>query len=196
MAEPEANHPTTVGVDHVKVGLIELIFGPMFSGKTTELIRRVNRFMIAKKTCVVIKYIKDTRYSDDNFISTHNYLKLPALPCGEHLNSIYDKIKNYDCIGIDEGQFFSDIVEFTSKLADKKGKIVIVSALDGTFKRKPFGNVLDLIPLAENVAKLHAICSICCDEAPFSKRIGLETEIEVIGGSEKYEARCRKCFNL
>ncbi|KAK7930247.1 hypothetical protein WMY93_006642 [Mugilogobius chulae] len=96
-------------------------------------------------------------------------------------------------IGIDEGQFFPDTVPFAEEMANL-GKIVIVAALDGTFQRKAFGNILSLVPLAESVVKLHAVCMQCYKEAAYTKRIGAEKEVEVIGGADKYQAVCRKCY--
>ena len=125
-----------------------------------------------------------------------------------------EDIESYDVIGIDEGQFvknshpihlynqnitqfifkqFPDIVEFCEEQANK-GKGVLVSALDGTFMRSPFGRILELVPLAESVTKLSAICMLCHKDAAFSKRLGAEKEVEVIGGSDKYIAVCRKCY--
>lgn len=100
----------------------------------------------------------------------------------------------YDVVGVDEGQFFPDVVEFCEKLANE-GKIVVVSALDGTFQRKPFGSVLQLIPMAEEVHKLTAVCKGCFRDAAFTRRIGSETQVEVIGGAEMYVPVCRECFN-
>ena len=95
-------------------------------------------------------------------------------------------------IGIDEGQFFPDLVEFCEAMANY-GKIVIVAALDGTFQMKPFGNVLDLIAVAESVVKLNAVCMLCHRTASFTRRLGTETKVELIGGSDMYISTCRKC---
>lgn len=100
----------------------------------------------------------------------------------------------FDVIGIDEGQFFPDIVPFCEDMANG-GKVVIVAALDGTFQRKGFGSILELVPLAESVTKLTAVCMMCYADGSFSKRIGSETAVEVIGGADKYVAVCRACFN-
>jgi thymidine kinase len=91
------------------------------------------------------------------------------------------------------GQFFPDLLQFCEQMAEK-GKIVIVAALDGTFQRKPFGDVLHLVPIAESVTKLHAVCAFCFRDAAFTKRLGDEKEIEIIGGSDKYVSVCRDCF--
>lgn len=173
-------------------GEIQLILGPMFSGKTTELFRRVKRYTIAEKSCLVVKYHRDTRYSADA-ASTHDKQTYEAVSA-EKLWDVSYSLSDYDVIGIDEGQFFPDLLEFC-EFAANEGKIVIVAALDGTFQRKAFGPVLDLVPLAESVTKLTAVCMVCFQDAHFTKRIGSETEIEVIGGADKYIAVCRKCFH-
>jgi len=172
---------------------IQVILGPMFSGKTTELLRRIRRFTCANKSCIVLKYSKDTRYSQD-CMSTHDKQMWTALPC-ERLTDTENTCRGYDVIGIDEGQFFPDLISFSEKMANI-GKTVIVAALDGTFQRKPFGSVLELIPLAEMVTKLTAVCMVCYKDASFSRRIGTETQVEVIGGSDKYIAVCRQCYHL
>jgi thymidine kinase len=138
-------------------GEMQLIFGPMFSGKSTELLRRIRRHTIAKRKCLVVKYANDTRYSKDN-LATHDRMEWVAQPATT-LREVLHVAQDYDVIGIDEGQFFPDI-DLAEKLANQ-GKTVIVAALDGTFQRKPFGKVLELIPLAEDVTKLTAVCMIC-----------------------------------
>jgi len=173
-------------------GSISLIFGPMFSGKSTELVRRLKRFQIAKRRVLVIKYGKDVRYSVDK-LSTHDRQMMPAVSASR-LEEVIDRIDGYDVIGVDEGQFFPDVVQFCEDVA-QLGKTVIVSALDGDFRRKPFGSILELIPLAEYVVKLSAVCMICTADAAFSKRIVEGDEIEKIGGSDMYVAVCRKCYN-
>jgi thymidine kinase len=164
----------------------------MFSGKTTELLRRLRRFTIAKRRCVVLKYNRDIRY-DDSCAATHDQQKAEAIACGRLGEVDPSRFENVDVIGIDEGQFFPDCVDFSEKMANQ-GKVVIVAALDGTFERKPFGNILNLVPLAEVVTKLSAVCMVCQGEAAFSKRIGNEKKVEVIGGAEKYLAACRQCY--
>jgi len=98
-------------------------------------------------------------------------------------------------IGIDEGQFFPDLLEWTRDVVSRLGKVVVIAALDGTFQRVPFGNVCALIPFAETVVKLSAVCSSCGADAPFTARISAEEEVEVIGGADKYSAVCRACFD-
>ncbi|XP_068235427.1 thymidine kinase, cytosolic-like [Palaemon carinicauda] len=174
-----------------KVSEHQIIFGPMFSGKTTELMRRLKRYQIAKHNCLIIKYAKDIRYDSDG-IATHDKQILPAVATMV-LKDLKAKAEEYSVIGIDEGQFFPDTVEFAEEMANR-GKTVIVAALDGTFQRSGFGNILSLVPLSESVVKLTAVCMICFEEASYTKRTSAETSVEVIGGSEKYIATCRKCY--
>ncbi|KAJ8367535.1 hypothetical protein AAFF_G00315080 [Aldrovandia affinis] len=173
------------------MGQIQVIFGPMFSGKSTELMRRVRRFQIAQYRCLVIKYAKDTRYCDQG-MATHDRYTMEAVP-SSRLGDVFTLALDAEVIGIDEGQFFPDAVEFCEEMANR-GKTVIVAALDGTFQRKPFGNILTLVPLAESVVKLNAVCMQCFREAAYTKRLGAETEVEVIGGADKYHAACRRCY--
>lgn len=172
-------------------GQIQVIFGPMFSGKSTELMRRVRRFQVAQYNCLVVKYAKDTRYSDTG-MATHDKNTMDAVSAN-CLADVRALALKACVIGIDEGQFFPDTVAFAEEMANL-GKIIIVAALDGTFQRKAFGNILNLVPLAESVVKLHAVCMQCYKEAAYTKRIGAEKEVEVIGGADKYQAVCRKCY--
>ena len=115
-----------------------------------------------------------------------------AKPC-ERLSDLGDLYKGFDVIGIDEGQFFPDLNEFCERAANE-GKVVIVAALDGTFERKPFGAVCNLIPLAEHVEKLTAVCRLTGGDASFSRRLGSETAVELIGGAEAYIPVSRRGF--
>ncbi|NWU98401.1 KITH protein, partial [Upupa epops] len=172
-------------------GQIQVIFGPMFSGKSTELMRRVRRFQLAQYRCLLVKYAKDTRYGTSG-VSTHDRSTMEALPA-RALKDVSQEALASAVIGIDEGQFFPDIVEFCETMANA-GKTVIVAALDGTFQRKAFGNILNLVPLAESVVKLNAVCMECYREASYTKRLGEEREVEVIGGADKYHSVCRACY--
>lgn len=118
---------------------------------------------------------------------------IEAVSC-EILAEVEEKAEDYDILGIDEGQFFEDIVEFCERMANA-GKMVIVAALDGTFERKAFGKVLELIPLAESITKLDSVCVDCKHSASFTKRLCDSKETELIGGSEIYKPVCRGCYN-
>jgi len=176
-------------------GSVHLITGPMSAGKTSELIRRIERYEIADRKCVVIKYINDTRYSE-NEIFTHRGASKEAI-AAKLLFSVFEENKQKflesDVIGIDEGQFFPDLLEFCEEMANL-GKTVIVSALDGDYKREPFDVVAKVIPKAKEITKLTAICIFCKDEAIYSKRLFQSDKLEEIGGLDKYKAVCRKCY--
>lgn len=173
-------------------GEIQFIFGPMFSGKTSELIGRMRRYTIAGMKCMAVKYSGDIRY-DNLKISTHDLVMWDAIT-GNNISDLYEELTTYDVIGIDEGQFFEDINEYAEKLANN-GKIVIVSALSGNFQREKIGSLYDLIPKVEKITMLNAICMECKKDGAFTQRIGKETEQEIIGGLDKYRAVCRGCFN-
>jgi thymidine kinase len=163
----------------------------MFSGKTTELMRRLKRYQIAKHSVMIIKYRRDTRY-EANGIATHDRLTMDAVSSLE-LTSLIPEALAVSVIGIDEGQFFPDTVSFAETMANQ-GKTVIVAALDGSYQRTGFGDILSLVPLAESVIKLTAVCMTCNEDASYTKRIGQEKELELIGGEDKYMAVCRKCY--
>lgn len=177
-------------------GHVQLIIGPMFSGKTTELIRRYNRYKIANYNCIFIKHICDTRYkNDNNKIYTHSSYQLVDniiyLNNINELFNIYSNIPKVICI--DEGQFFNDIEIINTKLSNN-GHIIIIAALDSTYEYKPFNNIINLICNCEYVDKLTSICMICFnDKAIYNKRITSESELEVIGGADKYMTICRQC---
>lgn len=187
-------------IDIMNTGNIQVILGPMWSGKSSELLRRFRLYKLKYKTCI-IKYSKDTRYSLDASILTHDKLE-----CRDDVienDGDLGKMKNladYDVICIDEGQFFKGLVDFCEHYANV-GKTIIVAGLDGDFKRRPFGETLQLIPKAEEVVKLSAICSHkdCKDAAAFTHlhnggvTIDQDTQ-ELIGGSESYQPYCRKHY--
>lgn len=164
----------------------------MFSGKTSELIRRIRRLQIAKRKCLVIKYCGDTRYSIDD-ASTHDKVTIPAHSASRLSDVPQELVDSMDVIGIDEGQFFPDVVDFCETRANS-GQIVVVAALSGTFERKQFGDILNLIPMAEKVDVLTSVCSFCLKDAAFTVRLSQDKAIQVIGGSDQYVASCRRCF--
>ena len=173
------------------MGQLILIIGPMFSGKSTELLRQIRRYRIARKKCIVVNHSKDTRYGEGKVI-THDKEELPSI-CVSDLSELSDKVAESDVVAIDEAQFFSSL-EICKTWA--KTKIVIVSGLVGDFKRASFGQVHDLLSEADEIIPLKAICNICYKPAPFTTRIcqkiGPTSEKqEVVGGAETYQAVCR-----
>lgn len=174
--------------------MIYLILGPMYSGKTSELIRRYNRYKISGKRCLLVKNALDLRYSEDNKLCTHDMFQTEATICSS-LHQI-EKINQYDVICIDEIQFYPDNLDFCTKMANQ-GKIIIASGLSGNYKRQPFKNMPELTANAEKVVYLTAICMICKnDGAAFTKRVSEDIDEIVVGGIDKYLAVCRKCYNI
>ncbi|KAK9847843.1 hypothetical protein WJX84_008264 [Apatococcus fuscideae] len=163
----------------------------MFSGKTTELVRRVRRYQAASKLCLLLNYKGDARYAEAGNVVTHDLTQLKAHPV-ETLEEAHNRVWQYDVIAVDEGQFMPDLVEWAERWANE-GKLVLVAALDGTFKRQPFLPVLQLVSLAEDVTKLKAVCAQCHREAAFTHRKSPEDAVELVGGRDKYEALCRAC---
>ncbi|SFA72816.1 thymidine kinase [Algoriphagus aquimarinus] len=174
-------------------GQIEVICGSMFSGKTEELIRRLNRAKIAKQKVEIFKPSIDKRY-DENAVVSHNDNSIRSTPVN-FANDILLLSGDCDVVGIDEVQFFDEqIVPVAQKLANQ-GKRVILAGLDMDFEGNPFDPMPKLMAIAEYVTKVNAICMKCGDLAAFSFRLSDAKEKVVLGEKESYEARCRKCFN-
>lgn len=175
-----------------RMGRIEVICGSMFSGKTEELIRRLNRARIARQKVEIYKPLIDTRYSDVNVVS-HDSNSVVSTPV-DSSQSILLMATEADVVGIDEAQFFDEgIVEVCNALADK-GKRVIVAGLDMDFKGRPFGSMPALCAVAEDVTKVHAICVRCGNLAHVSHRI-VECDKQVLlGEQQEYEPLCRHCY--
>jgi thymidine kinase len=175
-------------------GKLEVIIGNMFSGKSSELIRRINREKSINKRIIVINYIGDNRYSNDS-VSTHDYTKVKCLKLAKLEDFNVHLINQYDSFFIDEGQFFPDLYDFVINLVDNFKKHVVVSGLDGDCYRKPFGDMIRLIPICDTVDKLTAYCNKCNNGtiAPFTKKLksnSSTTQID-IGGTDKYVPVCR-----
>ena len=175
---------------------IELILGCMWSGKTTELIRRLQRYTSIEKDVLIINYHKDTRYGE-NIISTHSKYQMPAKGTDKLMKMIeFEEYQKADIIGIDEGQFFSDLYDFVLHACEKDHKDIIISALDGDSFRKPFGQIPQIIPLCDDIKKKKAMCMFCKDgtQASFTLRIVGDTKQELIGANDKFQAVCRKHY--
>lgn len=179
---------------------LELITGPMFSGKSSEIIRRVNRLKVLGKTPLVITSHLDTRYSENPCITTHNSSseKIHALSF-KMISQVFGYVmfQNAEYVIIEEAQFFPDILESVVLMVEKYGKKVIVSGLNGDSDRKPFQGMADLEPYADSVMRLSALCKRCGDGTPglFSALIkGEKTGQICVGASDLYEAMCRKHY--
>lgn len=176
--------------DHV--GWIEVISGCMFSGKTEELIRRLNRAIIARQKVEIFKPVVDKRYHPQNIVS-HNETSIRSTAVN-FPSDILLLSGECDVVGIDEAQFFDDsIVEVANTLANS-GKRVIVAGLDMDYEGRPFGPMPQLLAIAEFVTKVHAICAQTGELASFSFRLINDDKQVMLGEQGKYEARSRKAF--
>jgi thymidine kinase len=174
-------------------GWIEVITGCMFSGKTEELIRRLNRARYARQTVVIFKPRIDARYAPDSVVS-HSRQELSAVAVDE-AHEIVEPASNVEVVGIDEAQFLgAPLVPVVERLADQ-GKRVIVAGLDQDFLGRPFDPMPHLMAVAEYVTKNLAICMRCGNPADRSQRLIRRDATVVVGGTETYEARCRRCFD-
>jgi thymidine kinase len=174
-------------------GYLELILGPMFSGKTTYLINTYYDSVKINKRVVAINYSDDTRYSD-NMLSSHDKTMIPCLfsrKIADLLNK--DDINNSDIVLINEGQFFEDLYDSVVYLVEKLNKHVYVCGLDGDFKRKKFGTILDLVSLCDKITKLCSNCNECKKPALFSHRITNESS-QIVIGVNNYVPLCRNCY--
>lgn len=185
-------HLEQSGREGRRSGWIEVICGSMFSGKTEELIRRLNRAVIAGQKVEIFKPAVDNRYHQQNVVS-HNERSIRSTPV-QFANDILLPGGSSDVIGIDEAQFFDDEIVNVCGLLANKGKRVILAGLDMDFQGAPFGPMPHLMAVAEFVTKIHAICMNCGDVASYSYRTHAGTGKVLLGEKDTYEARCRKCF--
>ena len=187
---------------------LELIIGPMYSGKTSQIVEIYNQCKFCNISVAVINHSIDTRY-DEKLLTTHDQIKIPCIQTTK-LNSIWnysildnhfnEKSNNHlilrsaDVILINEGQFFKDLYSVVEDML-KCNKRVYVCGLDSDFERKKFGQILDLIPLCDKVTKLTSLCSQCRDGTPgiFSMRLTPEKQ-QTLVGSDNYIPVCRKCY--
>ena len=182
-------------------GSIEIVCGSMFSGKTEELIRRVRRAKIAKQNVQVFKPAIDTRYTTEA-VTSHNGLGVDAVPVQSAAEIETLILPATSVVAIDEVQFFGwEVTELCQKLADR-GVRVIAAGQDMDFRGEPFGPMPVLMAQAETVEKLQAICVVCGNPASRTQRLingqpaAFDDPVILVGGSESYEARCRKCHQV
>ncbi|ALD21769.1 thymidine kinase [Hymenobacter sp. DG25A] len=173
-------------------GWIEVVCGSMFSGKTEELIRRLNRARIARQHVEIFKPALDTRYHELDVVS-HNANSIRSTPV-QLPEEMLLLASGCDVVGIDEAQFFdASVVDVCIQLANH-GKRVIVAGLDMDYMGKPFGAMPALMAVAEYVTKVHAVCVRCGEIASYSFRIAASEDKILLGETDSYEARCRHCF--
>jgi len=175
------------------LGWIEVICGPMFSGKSEELIRRLRRAEIARQRVQIFKPGLDQRYSEDHIVS-HSALKIRSEQVSSAAQVMEQIEPRTEVIGIDEAQFLGpEIVDVISRLADM-GKRIIVAGLDTDYLGRPFHPMPELMAIADDVAKALAICMQCGNPAKHTQRLVANEDLIVVGAGGMYEARCRRCF--
>jgi len=175
-------------------GWIETICGPMFSGKSEELIRRIVRVQIARRPVQVFKPALDNRYADTEVVS-HSLQSVTAIPVADSKELLEKVDPKTEVVGIDEAQFFDEgLLDVVETLA-KAGKQVIVAGLDLDYLGRPFEPVPRIAHRSEFVTKIMAVCHRCGDPANFTQRIVQGDELVVLGATDLYEARCRSCWD-
>jgi thymidine kinase len=182
-------------------GRLDLILGPMFASKTTELIRYASTYKSIGKKIMLMNHIWNNRYGTTG-ISSHNHQVLNDCICLSRLGDIMEnedyrrEFEESEVILIEELQFFTDAYDNIVDWIDNQGKCVVAAGLDGDFRKQPFGDVLRLIPHAEEVKKLKALCRKCCDgtEAHFTKRTTCDQQTTLVGSDDIYEPVCRYHF--
>ncbi len=175
------------------MGWIEVIVGPMFSGKSEELIRRLRRAEIARQRVQIFKPVIDQRYANNEIVS-HSGLGIASDNVRTAAEVLQKVEARTEVVGIDEAQFLGEeLVDVCTKLADM-GKRVIVTGLDTDFLGRPFEPMPRLLALAEEITKLLAICVRCGNPAVHTQRLVASEDLIVVGAAGMYEARCRRCF--
>ena len=181
-------------------GFLHVITGPMFSGKTTEILRQIEQLQSIGKSILTVNYSKDNRYCRNANITSHNNETIKTKIAVDDLEDIVQPslLSIYDVIIVDEVQFIKNAYKTILQLVNDFGKTVIVSGLDGDFLQKPFGDVCSLIAQADKLTRLSAVCKLSksLKDACFSKRLSKETATELIGADDCYMAVSREIYNL
>ncbi len=176
---------------------LQLILGPMFAGKSSELLGTVRKYKAIGWPVFVITHNFDTRYGKKPEVVSHDSDRCPALAVGDFYGVFdLDEYKKAKLIIIEEAQFFGQLKEFVLTAVERDGKDVICVGLDGDAERRPFGEVLELIPYCDSVIKRHAFCRRCKEPTPalFTYRKTSEDSQVLVGGAETYEPLCRKHY--
>ena len=182
------------------VGYLEMFIGPMWSGKTSELLKLHKRFSFCEIPVLAINYLRDDRYVT-NTICSHDMVNIPCCSATE-LNNVSDIVNNEvndtfekaKVVLINEGQFFKDIYDWVKTAVEQHNKQIYICGLDGDFQRNSFGDILKLIPICDKVTKLHSLCGGCkCNNAIFTHRQSMDLQQELIG-TDIYVPLCRKCY--
>lgn len=176
---------------------LQIYFGPMFAGKSSEILRIVNRNKAIHKPMCIVSYLGDKRYTSEEVLMNHNSVGVPCKKV-QALYDLYDLpiFRHAELVIVDEAQFYPDLYDFVLKTVETLKKDVVLVGLDGDADRKPFGDLLKCVPLADDVFKLKSYCKLCGDgtDALFSYCTGQKTEQVHVGGAEMYWPLCRKHY--
>lgn len=174
-------------------GYLQLIIGPMFSGKTNEIINIIDKYLLLDMNIVVVNHKLNYRYNTNNIVTHNNRIYKDSIICDDLKDILDDELyKTYDVIIIDEFQFYKNNYKEVIDMVEKDKKIVIIASLDGDYLKQPIGDVFKLIPYCDNLMRLSALCKRCKDgtKAHFTKRI-LNNNNQILVGDKEYEAVCR-----
>jgi thymidine kinase len=180
---------------------LQIYIGPMFAGKSSEILRIVNRYKAIQKQMCILSYSGDNRYTSDDILMNHNSVGVPCIKvdsiCAILQNENYRYVfENASLVIVDEAQFFDELCSFVKYVVEDCHKDLVLVGLDGDANRKPFGDLLECIPLADEVVQLKALCSVCNDgtDALFTFCKQNKAEQVCIGGAELYMPVCRKHY--
>lgn len=187
-------------MENITCGYLEVILGPMFSGKTSKLVEVFKQYSFCNIEVLVVNHSDDIRYSA-NTMNTHDQISLKCIQTKTIRKIIDENIDKFTekkplAVLINEGQFFDDLYSCVYEMVEQHKAHVYVAGLDGDFKREKFGQMLDLIPICNKVYKLHSLCVSCKDgtKAIFSHRKSESIEQKIIGTNELYIPLCRQCY--
>lgn len=176
---------------------LDIVMGPMFAGKSSRILSIVSRYAAIAMRVLVVKHASDTRYGQQDDVITHDRRRVPCRRV-ESLHEIEDEILvRFDVVVVDEAHFFQGLVAFSRRVVDDHRKALFLVGLDGDSNRRPFGELLECIPLADRVERITAFCHRCANGTPglFSyRRQGPHDQQVIVGGPERYESLCRPCY--
>lgn len=178
---------------------LDIIIGPMFAGKSSRILSIVSRYAALETPVLVIKHADDLRYSREPEVVTHDNQRAPCIAVRDLDALTPEDISRFKVIVVDEAQFFRRLVPFVEWVVDSLGKHLYLVGLDGDSNRRPFGELLECIPLADRVERLTAFCRRCANgtPAPFTyRRSGPHDQQVIVGGQDRYLALCRECYHL
>lgn len=176
---------------------LEIILGPMFAGKSSRILGIESRYASLGIPVLVITHASDRRYGNANSIITHDRREVPCWVMHDLCDVEDEAIRRFGVVIVDEAHFFPNLADFARRVVEEHGKVLVLVGLDGDFRRRPFGQLLECIPLADRVERLTALCRQCANGTPaiFSHRMqGPRDQQVMVGGAGVYEPLCRACY--